>query len=331
MPQPASRLITLIMLLQRQPNQKASDLAEQLGVSVRTLHRYIAALDEMGIPVYTERGPYGGFSLVRGYKMPPLVLTPEEATAVYLGASLVEEIWGGLYRDAARGALAKLDNLLPDEQRQEVAWARRSLVATGMHRSDQSQASPILEKLRRAVRELRRVDMRYRSSNQSAAQPRQVDPYALVYRWGWWYVIGYCHLRQGLRSFRLDRIEELALSAQVFQAPPDFDIHAYLAAEFRDQPGITVRLRFAPHGAHVALTDRVYWQSLDPQPDGAVLVTFLTPDLLWAASTVLAYGPLVTVLDPPELRHLVHTWSTAIASSSAPFLDHGQQTTDDQQ
>jgi len=109
----ATRLITLIMLLQRQPNQKASELAGKLGISVRSLHRYIAMLDEMGIPVYSERGPYGGFSLVRGYKMPPLVLTPEEAVTVHLGTSLVGEIWGQLYQEAAQGALAKLDNILP--------------------------------------------------------------------------------------------------------------------------------------------------------------------------------------------------------------------------
>ncbi len=107
MTQPASRLITLIMLLQLQPNQKASDLADKLGVSVRTLHRYFASLDEMGIPVYTERGPHGGFSLVRGYKMPPLVFTPQEATTVYLGASLVDEIWGGVYHDGSPGSIGQ--------------------------------------------------------------------------------------------------------------------------------------------------------------------------------------------------------------------------------
>src|SRR5512136_2315573 len=102
MSQPASRLITLIMLLQRQPNQKAAELAHKLGISVRSLHRYMAMLDEMGIPVYSERGPYGGFSLVRGYKMPPLVLSSEEAVAVYLGTSLVSEMWGKLYQDAVQ-------------------------------------------------------------------------------------------------------------------------------------------------------------------------------------------------------------------------------------
>ena len=72
----SARLITLIMTLQRQPNQKAADLADKLGVSVRTLHRYFGMLEEIGIPIYAERGPYGGFSLVRGYKLPPLVFTP---------------------------------------------------------------------------------------------------------------------------------------------------------------------------------------------------------------------------------------------------------------
>lgn len=110
----ATRLITLIMLLQRRPNQKAAELAEELGVSVRTVHRYINMLDEMGIPVYSERGPYGGFSLVRGYKMPPMVFTPQEAVAVYLGNSLVEEIWSRLYEEAARGG--------------ERRWSTRSAV-----------------------------------------------------------------------------------------------------------------------------------------------------------------------------------------------------------
>jgi predicted DNA-binding transcriptional regulator YafY len=321
MTQPATRLITLIMLLQRRPNQKAAGLAESLGVSVRTVHRYFTMLDEMGIPVYTERGRYGGFSLVRGYRMPPLVFTPEEATAVYLGASLVEEIWGSLYRAAAQGALAKLDNVLPDEQRREVAWARRSLVATGMHRLDPAALAPTLDMLRRAVHEQRRVSMLYRSSHRPEPQPRDLDPYALVHRWGWWYAIGYCHLRQEVRSFRVDRMLELALSSQVFQAPNDFDVHAYLAEELQDQPKLLARLRFASQAAYIARSNRSSWEAMEEQPDGSVVVTLLTPDLGWAASTALAYGPLVTVLEPPELRQMVSEWAQAIAELYQP-ADH---------
>ncbi|HUF00017.1 MAG TPA: HTH domain-containing protein [Anaerolineales bacterium] len=153
----ATRLITLIFLLQNQPNRKASELAEKLGVSLRTIHRYFAMLDEMGIPVYSERGPYGGFSLVRGYKIPPLIFSLEEAVAVYLGTSLVSEMWGQLYRDAAQGAMAKLENILPNEQRGEIEWARRSLIVTGLNRAESSLLFAVLHDLRKAAHEHRQV------------------------------------------------------------------------------------------------------------------------------------------------------------------------------
>jgi predicted DNA-binding transcriptional regulator YafY len=88
---PASRLLTLILLLQHQPNQKTADLANSLGVAVRTLRRHSEILDGMGIRVYSGSGPFGGFSLVHGYKMPPLVFCPEKAAAASPGTGLVEE------------------------------------------------------------------------------------------------------------------------------------------------------------------------------------------------------------------------------------------------
>ena len=141
----ATRLLTLIMLLQRRTNQKAAELAEALSVSVRTIQRYIAMLDDMGIPVYSDRGPHGGYSLVRGYHMPPLIFSPEEAVAIYLGTGLVRQTWGRLYEGAAQSALAKLDHVLPEEQRHEVAWAQRTLVASHLHRADHAPLAPLLD------------------------------------------------------------------------------------------------------------------------------------------------------------------------------------------
>jgi len=314
----ATRLITLIMLLQSQPNQKAAELAIKLGVSVRTLHRYMGMLDEMGIPVYTERGPYGGFSLVRGYRMPPLVLTPEESVAVALGTGLVEELWGHLYRNQARGALAKLENLLPDEQRHEVAWARKSLIATGMHRSDLDALGETLEKLRRASRERRRIQMQYQSRTQTEAGLREFDPYAIVHRWGWWYAIGYCHKREAVRTFRVDRIQELALLDQSFDIPAEFNIHSYLEQEVASRPGFPVKMRFAPEVAAMAREYAMGWDSTESQPDGSLIVTMKAPNVMWAASNALAYGPSVTVLEPEEVRRTVQEWAQATA---ALYLD----------
>ena len=314
----ATRLITLIMLLQRKPKQKAADLAEELGVSVRTVHRYIDALNEMGIPIYSERGPYGGFSLVRGYKMPPLIFTPEEAVAVHLGSSLVEEIWGPLYADAARGVTAKLDNVLPDEQRREVAWARRTLVATGMHRADSTPLRPLLEKLRRAARQRRRVTMLYQSRSRSEPLERDLEPYALVHRWGWWYVIGHCCLRDALRTFRVDRIRELALRRETYSVPDDFDVRRYLAEETWFPPRFEVRMRFSPKAARDARDEASSWETMEEKADGSLVVTFGATDLTWAARVALWYGPEVTVMEPEELRRRLAEWARAVAEKYPP-------------
>jgi len=310
----ATRLITLIMLLQDRPSQKAAELAEKLGVSVRTLHRYIGMLDEMGIPVYTERGPYGGFSLVRGYKLPPLVFTPEEAVAIYLGTSLVGQMWGQLYREPAQGALAKLDNVLPDEQRGEVAWAQRSMVTRDLHQADPTTFSPHLEKLRRAARQHRQVKLLYQGSSNPKPTERQVNPYALVYRSGWWYLVGHCQLRQALRTFRVDRIQQLELLSEPFQMPEGFNVHAYLDEMFKDQPVVRACLRFASEAAHIARSNLTGWESCQENPDGSVDVVMAASDLNWLASLVLSFSTWVTVLDPPELRALVREWAVATAS-----------------
>lgn len=321
---PATRLLTLITLLQRKPNQKAAELATALDVSVRTLHRYVGMLEGMGIPIYAERGPQGGFSLVRGYKLPPLIFSPDEAVALQLGANLVDQMWGALYHEAARDAVAKLDNVLPDEQRAEIAWARRSLIATGMHRADPAAVSPFLAEIRLAARARHQIKMTYQSSSNSEPSERMLDPYALVHRHGWWYLVGYCHLRQALRTFRVDRIQQLELLSQSFEMMNDFDIEAYLDGEFQDQPVIRARLRFVSEAVHIARTTLPGWEAAQENPDGSVDVTLAAPDLYWLASMTLSFGAWVTVLDPPELRALVYTWARETTALYADEVDKGE-------
>ena len=314
----ATRLITLIMLLQRQPNQSAAQLARELNVSVRTVQRYISMLDEMGIPIYAEHGPSGGYALVRGYKMPPLVFTPQETVAIYLGTSLVATVWDPLYQESARGALAKLDNVLPDEQRAEVAWAQRTLLAIGLTQADPSRSGPYLKTLWTATQRRRVVRMVYRGRNQPEPLSRDFDPYVLVHGWGRQYCIGYCHLRQGIRSFRVDRILELTLLDQTFEVPADFDLEAYVAAEPYFQHRVQVRLYFGPEAALQALDNQTQWDSLEKQPDGSIFVTFEVPDIEVAAIIMMSYGYLAEVIEPEDLRMLVRERARAMAARNAP-------------
>jgi len=312
MPTTATRLITLILILQRKPGQKAADLANQLGVSVRTLHRYFGMLDEMGVPVYAERGPYGGFSLVPGYKLPPLIFTPEEAVVLSLGTGLVREMWGQVFFDAAQGARAKLMNVLPAEQRQEISLAENTLVTTGINRADMQMLVPRLDILRTSVRNNQRVTMTYQSSRNPAGEQREVDTYGLFHRSGWWYAVGFCHLRLEIRTFRVDRIMDIVLTDQPFTRPVDFDFQAYITKDWQDVPGTRVKMVFSPMMAHLAQYAKGYWESLVDQPDGSVMVTFNAPDVYAATSHALSYGPGVTVLEPPEVRRMVKEWAEAI-------------------
>ncbi len=322
MPNVATRLISIILMLQRRGTLKASELAEELSVSERTVHRYMAMLDELGIPIYSERGPYGGFSLVRGYKLPPLIFTPEEATALYLGAELVKGIWGASYYDAAIGATAKLDNVLPDALLQEVQQAQRGLLVTGWLRRDYGPWAPMLDELRRCVARRRRLTLVYQSFRQQVTE-RTLDPYALALQWGNWYLVGYCHLRGGLRTFRVDRIRDIQPTAETFEVPADFSARDYLLRMAEERPATYYRVavQFDAKVAHIVRERREEWQDLTEHPDGSVTLAFDASDLAWPCRWVLTYQDRATVIGPPELASMVRDAARAIV---ARYADDGR-------
>lgn len=309
----ATRLFSMVLMLQSQPHIKAAEFAAELGVSERTVHRYVSMLDEMGIPIYSERGPYGGFSLVRGYKLPPMLFTAEEATVLYLGANLIKEIWGKAYRDAATAATAKLDNVLPDELRHHVAQAQASLAVCGLHRFDPTVWEMSIDDLRRCMAERRRVRIRYRGFNREETE-RVVDPYGLALQWGLWYLVGYCHLRLDMRTFRVDRIQALEPLEAAFQLPSDFSVREFLAAMTGPpEPVYQVEVRFSSEIAPRVAERRGAWQDLIEHPDGSVTVVFPTADLDWPTWWVLSYGAAARVISPPELAERVRQAAGAVA------------------
>jgi predicted DNA-binding transcriptional regulator YafY len=315
MPNVATRLISIILMLQSRGTLKASELAEELDVSERTIHRYMGMLDELGIPIYSERGPYGGFSLVRGYKLPPLIFTPEEATALYLGTELVKEIWGASYQDAAVAATAKLDNVLPDALVQEVKQAQRGLLVTGWLRRDYGPWVPLMDELRRCVARRRQVHLVYQSFHQQVTR-RSLDPYALALQWGNWYLLGYCHLRQDLRTFRVDRIQRVEPTGETFELPPNFSARDHLLQMAQERPATysRVTVRFDPEVAHIVRERLEEWQRLEEHDDGSVTLSFDASDLAWPCRWVLTYQDKARVLAPPELAQMVRQAAQAIAA-----------------
>jgi predicted DNA-binding transcriptional regulator YafY len=301
----ATRLLSLILLMQTRPTWKACELAKELDVSERTIHRYMSMLDEMGVPIYSERGPYGGFSLVRGYKLPPLIFSAEEATVLYMGANLVREVWGRAYGDAVTAVTAKLDNVLPDDLRQQVDQAQHSLMVGDMTARDYRPWEEALHTLRECVLGRCRVQLTYRVPGRQVETSRVVDPYALSFQWGLWYLVGFCHLRQGRRTFRVDRIEDARALPSRFEMPPDFSVREYLARSLWEDPPHSITVELQPRVLTIVRDLHGHWMDLREQPDGTALAHFAVHNLEWTTGWVLSLGSAARVLAPPELARRV--------------------------
>lgn len=223
---PTTRVLAVLELLQAHGQVSGAEIARRLDVDVRTVRRYIAMLEEMGIPVLAERGRAGGYALVAGFKLPPMMFSEDEALALSVGLLAAKGL--GLERaaPAIAGAQAKLERTMPAGLRQRVR-AIGETVQLDLRRAAGATGNAFLPDLSVAARAGRRVRLDYADASGQASM-RALDPYGLAYHDGCWYAVGWCHLRAAVRSFRLDRIRALAPLDESFARPQGFDALAWL-------------------------------------------------------------------------------------------------------
>ncbi|MBA2597133.1 MAG: YafY family transcriptional regulator [Chloroflexia bacterium] len=312
---PTTRVLTVLELLQARGRLSGPELAERLEVDLRTVRRYVTMLQDLGIPVEAVRGRHGGYRLRPGFRLPPLVFSDDEALALTLGLLSARRL--GLVTDpvTAEGALAKLERALPPDVRARVAAVQETLTI------DQTQGAPIpttaiVMTLAAAVHESRQVLLRYASAGGEETE-RVVEPYGLVHAVRRWYTPGFCHLRSGLRLFRLDRIRSVDLRAESFTPPAGFDPMAFV------QDSLAV----APQAWHIeALLDTSFDQARQAVPpheatiepgDGGVTIRLNAECLDDAARYLIRIGCPFIVRRPEELRFVLRTLAAEIAHANA--------------
>src|SRR5207253_3839942 len=234
MPHPTIRVLAVLELLQSHGRIGGAELARRVEVDRRTLRRYIAMLEEMGIPITTEQGRYGGYRLVPGYKLPPMMFTDEEAQALSLGLIAARGLGLADAAPAIESVQAKLDRVLPSAPKKTISALRESVaLQTGGARSNAD--AKLLRVLSQCAQTRRTAALRYRAAD-GALTSRDFDVYGLVYRSGRWYVVGFCRLRQGLRTLRLDRIAHADVTEKPFERPDGFDAVDYLSRAMATLP-----------------------------------------------------------------------------------------------
>src|ERR687888_2777391 len=232
---PTTRVLTALELLQSRSRMSGAELADRLEVDRRTVRRYVTMLQDLGVPVESESGRYGGYRIRPGYKLPPMMFTEEEALALSLGLLLARRLGVTEAAPAVEGALAKLDRVLPDRLRGRVQAIQGALAFTPWRGTTFPSDPAILLTLTSAAQFTRRVHVRYRGNDEEFTE-RDVDPYGVAHHQGRWYTVGWCHLRQDVRVFRLDRIVTLQPLDETFARPLDFDCAAFLLHSFATIP-----------------------------------------------------------------------------------------------
>jgi predicted DNA-binding transcriptional regulator YafY len=301
-----SRLLEFLEMLQNRPFVTGAELARDHGVDVRTVRRYVAAVQELGFPVEGERGPAGGYRLKPGYKLPPLMFTEDEATAVVLGLASAERL--GV--PTSDEALAKINRVLParlrsrTESLEEVAFTAPAGVAP---------AGETVLKLAEAARRRRRVTARY-TSHSGAETDRELSPYGVVVHQGRWYLAAYDHGREDLRTFRVDRMRDVELGGAGRERPVGFDAERHVIRSFARVPWTHEVVVDLERVVDVPLA------MIARRGDGGGRLTMRVESLDYMARVLANLDCEFTIVRPDELRDAVKRLSALLdrAAASTP-------------
>ncbi len=337
----SKRLLDLVVLLlgARQPVTYREIRAQfkayqtpQEEAGLRAFERDKADLVELGVPLRyvvpdeDDTIDEAGYVVdLRRYRLPALHLTPDEVAALVLAGSVAHAASGTTYDEVVALALKKLafdsgdrpagagGQAHPDTPRDLRAELQANPVLVHFpHPREQAALDERLAILEQATGNRKRLTLTYVNASTGETLARDVDPYGLVYRQAAWLLVGYCHLRQGVRSFRVDRITNVEVAPKPrtpdFERPAGFDVRRYAARSpwrFETAPPVEVELLVRPEAGAVAKEDFGDDTRREPQPDGSVLVHLTCTNPEYLVARVLGAKGALVVRAPEPLRERV--------------------------
>ena len=310
---PTTRVLAVLALLQTYGRLSGAELAQRLEVNIRTLRRYIIMLQDLGIPIEAERGRNGAYVLSAGFKLPPMMFTNEEALALTVGLISARRLNLADTDRAVESAFAKLERVMPLELKSRVRALTETITLDQNTASFTPPSEAILSTLSNAAQLQQRVHVQYHS-NQAEPTERDFDPYGLTYYLQRWYVVGYCHLRQDLRSFRLDRITQVKPVNAQFDKPGHFDPLAYLMQAITSMPRkftFELLLKTDIETAQKEVFDVL--GILETGKDG-VIMRGSVEDLDWLARQISIFSFEFVIREPEELKEEIKKHAAKLAS-----------------
>jgi predicted DNA-binding transcriptional regulator YafY len=308
----ADRLLSLLMLLQTRGRLTAQELADELEVSERTIYRDLQALSTAGVPVYAERGPGGGCSLLESYRTTLTGLTPQEARALFMLNIPAPLDQLGVTQEL-KAALLKLSAALPASRRGEEERSRQRIHLDSSWWFQAEEAVPCLPMIQQALWQDRKLRLTYRADFGTQVQ-QIVAPYGLVAKASVWYLV-YAHPSRDIRALQVSRITEAAILEEAFARPPDFDLADFWkdwCAEFEESRiRYLATVRVTPELASLLpyyfgdSIQELLAQAPPPDAEGWITLTLTFESFSAARTRILGFGRAVEVYEPEALRKSV--------------------------
>ena len=333
----ASRLLSIVLLLQNRGRMTADALASELEVSVRTIYRDVESLSSAGVPVYGEPGHEGGYALVEGYRTRLTGLHGDEADALALSGlpSAAADLGLGSVLTVAQ---LKLDAALPPSLRERSGRIRERfhLDASAWYR--EAEPVPYLTAVADAVWNARTVKVRYRRWAEPREVDRELSPIGLVLKSGIWYLVAAASGSGAIRTYRVSQILDLREDGGAFDRPAGFDLAEYWRVSLTEFDRRRFRgaatLRLSPEAVHrmedlygTAVIDSVAATATAPDDEGWVRAVIPIEGLTHAVGEVFKLGWGVEVLEPEELRAAVAKTARELADLHETVPDGATETT----
>jgi predicted DNA-binding transcriptional regulator YafY len=309
---PTARVLTVLELLQSHGRMTGAELARRLEVNIRTVRDYIEMLQDLGIPVEAERGRYGAYRLRPGYKLPPLIFTEDESLALTLSLLLARENGLAQTSPAFEGVLAKIERVLPTATRDRV-WAVEQTVVFENSAPRAAPSVVVVTVLSSAIQSGRCVRLHYCSARSQVTE-RGFDPYGVVYHEGFWYTIGYCHLRQGQRLFRLDRIQQAKITNETFTPPAGFHALEAVQRALASVPRVWQIEVWLQITLEEVLRQMRLPKAFFEEANDGVLLRVEVEDLPWMARYLAGLGLPFIIHHPSELQTVLRHYALTLAS-----------------
>ena len=308
------RLVSLILFLRGRRKRTVGEMARHFRVSERTIYRDLRSLAEIGVPLSSESNV--GYELLKGYSLPPIIFSGRQAAALLMGTEFIKLRSDAAITREANEVAEKIRSVLPESVGRfiDTLNERTALDPYWLHKTP---AHEYWASISEAIADRRTVWIEYYVRSRKEITQRQVDPLALVFYTDHWTLIAFDHLRQGIRQFVLEYIQDLQVLTRRFELPGGFELEAYLQARSASPSSMLVRVRFPASiyaAARRSIPARVEHEEVT---DDAVIVSFRFENLDYLAQYLLRYGTQITVLTPPALRQYVRSLAMAVAAQHA--------------